>query len=104
MTVTPIAVECSRIEGAEGLDPFHVFWVNIEPGVGYVTIICYGAAWTAYFGGMMGQTIQQFFLGVGADYLLAKLGIGPHLKSGKKYDSYLAKIIKAVQDSLKVPQ
>lgn len=97
MTITPIAVEAQRIEGADGLDPIHVFWVNVEPGNGYVTIICYGAAWTAYFGGMSGKTIQEFFSEVGVDYLVAKLGTGR-----KKYDVYLAKITKAVQDSLKV--
>ncbi len=101
MTVTPIAAECSRIEGAQGLDPIHVFWVNVELGKGYVTIICYGTAWTAYFGAMSGKTIQEFFSNVGVDYLLPKLGIGPHLKTRKTDDAYLAKIIKAVQDSLR---
>lgn len=102
MQTFPVAVDAVRIVGAEGLDPIHVFWVNVEPGKGYVTIICYGAAWSTYFGGMSGKTIQQFFSEVEVDYLLPKLGIGTHLKSGKKYDAYLAKIIKAVRDSLKV--
>ena len=82
---TPVAVDAVRIVGANGLDPIHVFWVNIEPGCGYVTAICYGAAWTAYFGAMGNSTIQQFFSEADVDYLVIKMGNTPQLKQGKKY-------------------
>lgn len=103
MKVMPVTVEAVKIVGAPALDPIHVFWIDVQPGEGYVTIICYGAAWTAYFGGMNGLTIREFFVEAGGHYLLTKLGIGPHLKSTKKDDAYLARIIEAVKASLMVP-
>jgi hypothetical protein len=97
---TPVAVEAVRIAGADGLDPIHVFWHNVEPGKGYATVICYGCAWTTYFGAMSGRTIQQFFAEADADYLVVKMG-APHLKQGKRHDAYLGRIVKAIQESLR---
>lgn len=87
-----------EITDVPGLDTIHVFWQNVEPGKGYVTIICYGSAWTAYFGGMSGKTIQQFFASVDVSYLVNKMGITSTFKAGR--DAYLGKIIKAVQEAL----
>lgn len=101
MTSAPVAVDAIRIDEAKELDPIHVFWVNVEPGQGYATIICYGAAWTVYFGGMSGKTIQQFFLDVDVDYLVNKLNNPQHLKQGKKQDAYLGRIVEAIQLSLR---
>lgn len=100
METVSVATEAIQISGASALDTIHVFWVNVEPGQGYVTIICYGCAWTAYFGGMMGATIQGFFLSADVEYLVSKMGNNPTLKQGKKYDAYLRRIIEAVKASL----
>ena len=102
MTITTIATEAVMITDVNGLDPIHVFWVDGEPGRGYVTIICFGAAWTAYFGAMGGNTIRQFFARADTDYLVGKMGVGPHLKQSKRNDAYLAKIIDAVKAYLAV--
>ena len=96
----PVPVEAVRIDATDGIDPIIVFWVNVEPGKGYVTVICYGSAWTAYFGSMGGLTIQQFFSEVDVDYLVTKMGNTPQLKRGKRHDSYLARIVKVIQASL----
>ncbi len=93
--------ECWLIEGAKALDPIHVFWMDSDPpGRGYVTIICYGQSWTAYFGGMSGKTIREFFASCDTGYLLSKLGIGPHLKSTRRDQEYLRLIVEAVRESL----
>jgi hypothetical protein len=97
MIITTVATEAVRITDVAGLDSIHVFWVDVEPGKGYVTIICYGAAWTAYFGAMGGKTIRQFFAMADTDYTVSKMGIGPHLKQTKRDDAYLSKIIDAVK-------
>ena len=97
MRIIPVEVSAEEISGADGLDAIHVFWVDDVRGRGYVTIICYGAAWTAYFGAMGDRTIRQFFAEVDVDYLVNKMGIGPHLKQTKRDNAYLAKIIKAVK-------
>ncbi len=57
MTTTPITCEAIEITDAPGLDPIQVCWRNLKLGSGYCTIICYGQAWTIYFGGMGDRTI-----------------------------------------------
>lgn len=90
--------EVWSIEPASALDRIHVFWMDVAPGAGYVTIICYGQAWTTYFGSMGKATsIKEFFAGCGTDYMLTKLGIGAHLKSTSRDNKYLGRIIDAVR-------
>jgi hypothetical protein len=87
--------------GSHALDPIHVFWLNDSPGRGYVTIICYGSAWTAYFGAMGGNTIQEFFASVDVAYMVNALSRSRTLKTGKNYVAYLSRVVKAVQDKLR---
>lgn len=89
------------ITGAKGLDPIQVFWVDERPGVGSVTITCYGSAWTAWFGAMSDQTIREFFAKADAGYLFTNLGITRYLTKAKHHEVYLSKIIEAVKESLK---
>jgi acyl-coenzyme A synthetase/AMP-(fatty) acid ligase len=95
-----VAVEGIKITGVSELDTIHVFWMDVSPGAGYATIICYGAAWTVYFGAMSGRTIRQFFADVETSYLVTKMD-SPHLKGRKKDKAYLAKIVEAVKESLR---
>lgn len=96
MEVTPVQVDAVKITNAPGLDQIHAFWMDVGPGQGYVTIICYGKSWTAYFGGMRdGQNIRQFFDRADTEYLVCKMGYGP-----KRDIQYLTKIINAVKESL----
>lgn len=92
--------ECWFIPASDGLDAIHVFFIDRESGVGYVTIICYGQAWTAFFGAMSGKTIAEFVVSCDVGYLVTKMGIGPHLKTTKRDNIYIGRIIKAVQNSL----
>ena len=96
MKLEAVTTTAICISGAGSLDPIHVFWVNVEPGKGYITAICYGSAWTAYFGAMNGQTIQQFVAEVDADYLTTKMGYAPTLKHGKQQMAYLRHIVDAI--------
>jgi hypothetical protein len=100
MIVTRHLIDCDYISAIKGVDPIHVFWQNVGEGQGYATIICYGSAWTVYFGAMGGRTIQRFFLDADVDYLVTKLH-APTLKDGKKYDAYLTRIVAAIKESLK---
>ena len=80
-----------------GLDAIHVFWMGgYSLGQGYVTTICYGAAWTAYFGSMGGLTIRQFVEQADVDYLVTKL------KATKRDLAYLRKIVVAVQSAIRL--
>jgi hypothetical protein len=86
---------------AQALDAIQVFWTNYAPFQGSVTITCFGCAWTAYFGGMMSETIQQFFAQADTPYLISKLGRSQLLKARKKDDVYLARIISAIKEALR---
>lgn len=101
MIVTRQPCECWRIANEPGLDTIHVFWMDVSPGAGYITIICYGQAWTAYFSAMNVKTIKEFFAGCDADYMVTKMGITPALKQGKREHAYLGRIIGAVRAALR---
>lgn len=91
---------CQRID-TPGLDPIHVFWLDVAPSAGYVTIICFGQAWTAYFGAMNGKAIREFFADCDVNYMVTKMGITPALKQGKREHAYLGRIIGAVRVALR---
>lgn len=103
-SVKALHCECWEIPASGPLDTIHVFWLDVAEWAGHVTIICWGQAWTAYFGGMGGQTIKEFFGTCDVGYLVSKMGITPALKQSKKNDAYLARIIGAVKASLVVRQ
>ena len=107
-----IAVEAYQITDVPpSLDDISVFWQDIGPSRGSVTIICYGAAWTCYFGGMGNRTIREFFKEADTSYLISllalqrlassvsKLGITPQLKARKTDHAYLGRIIDAIKAS-----
>lgn len=96
-------VDVLDIPMGNGLDPITVFWRNWEAGRGDVTITCYGMAWTAYFGGMSGDTIQQFFKRAGVDYLVTKLMDARHHKTARFHTSYLTNIVSAIKAMLMDP-
>jgi hypothetical protein len=95
------AVAVTTIPEGAGLDTINVYWHDIGPGKGYVTIICWGCAWTAYFGGMGGHNIQSFFASADVPYLINKLGYTQWLKASKKHDAYLGRLVFAIQESLR---
>jgi len=51
------------------LDLITVFLEDFEPGKGKITIVCFGKAWTAYWGGMSGETVAEFFCSCDTSYL-----------------------------------
>ncbi|MFT6549977.1 MAG: hypothetical protein ACJA1I_000003 [Zhongshania marina] len=57
----------------ERLDPVTVYVTNYEPGRGKIVIECYGEAWTAFWGGMSGQSIQKFITDSHNDYVINKM-------------------------------
>lgn len=95
-----VNVEAVEIPAAGSLDAIRVYWRDVGPGQGHVTIACWGCAWTCYFGGMNGRTIRQFFAEADTHYLITKLGITPHLKQRKTDHEYLGRIIDAIHAAL----
>lgn len=93
------------ITDAPALDPIRVYLENYEPGQGRITISCYGRAWTSAWFSMSGKTIEQFFESCGADYLIGNLTNQLHqglARNRKSDESYLLRIICAVQEGLRM--
>lgn len=84
----------------ERLDEIRVYFENTEPGKGYITVICWGNAWTTYFGSMGKSSLQEFVARVDTCYLVNRMGITPHLKQRKVDHSYLASVIEAIKAKL----
>ncbi len=86
-----IPVECFKIIDAPGLDPIVVFLETIGESSGRITVVCFGRAWSAYFGAMgKGYTIRRFLSLTDADYVAGKM----ELQNDKKHDKvYLKRII-----------
>ena len=61
----------------EDLDPVDVMFEDHSPGRGWVTIRCFGEAWSNFWPAVGDQTIKQFFLSAGDDYLANKLSTVP---------------------------
>jgi len=55
------------------LDPITVFLEDFELSKGKITITCFGKAWTAYWGGMSGKTVAEFFCSCDVHYLAGNL-------------------------------
>ena len=104
MSPSKNGVSAIEIVGAKGLDPIIVYFFDVSPRIGHVTITCYGSAWTSYFGAMGSRTISQFVHDADVDYLVNKLTGGPILKGRKKDIQYLEKIVRAVKAVLLVDE
>lgn len=73
MKTTKTSTETYLITEAPALDPISVYVTNHKPGQGKITIDCYGQAWTAYWGGMSGDTLQKFFVSANNAYIAGKM-------------------------------
>ena len=55
------------------LDPITVFLEDYSHGAGQITIVCYGKAWTSYWGAMGDNTIDEFFCCCDEHYIAKNL-------------------------------
>ncbi len=96
-----MSVELLEVPSRDGLDSIRVYWHNIAPGKGYVTITCYGDSWNTYFNAMSGDTIQEFFQRVGTDYMVNALIHRKWFKKDKNHEKYLTRIVDAIKAEMK---
>jgi len=83
---------------SNGLDAITVFFQDIEPGKGRIVVECFGEAWSAYFNAMGAEnTIREFVMGAGGDYLTNKLS---RPFQTKRTDKYLRRLVDALKASL----
>ena len=77
MRVTKSLVEKLRIEDAAPyLSTINVFFEDYEKWRGKVTIECDGDAWSYSWGATARDTIKEFFVEAGTDYLVCKFVTG----------------------------
>jgi len=93
--------EVMEVERTATTDQVVVYWRDFEPGKGELTITCWGSAWTSYFGGMAGESIQTFFQRADTSYLANKLGSSEVLKKGRKEERYLTRVIEVIKGHLR---
>ena len=65
-----------REPGFGTLDPIQVILKNYRPGVGEITVKCFGECWTAAWGAMGGESVEAFFVSCDDGYLINRLGSG----------------------------
>jgi len=73
MDIENINITKLRLTNIERLDPIDVYPENFGKGQGQITITCYGKAWTAYWGGMGDQDINEFFCSCDEHYIAKNL-------------------------------
>lgn len=69
MNIQESQIKKIRLTELDALDPVTVFIEDHEPGKGEITFKCYGQSWSAYWGGMSGMTVMEFFLSCDDHYL-----------------------------------
>lgn len=62
--------ETYNLTELDGLDPVTAYVTNYEAGKGKIVVTCFNKAWSAYWGGMSGMSLQNFFLSCDNDYIL----------------------------------
>lgn len=97
MTVTVLHVSPAK---EYRLDPIRAYFDDIGPGYGQLTLVCYGKAWSAYFGGTGADSVQDFVMKVSKDYLVSKLYNEQFSRTTKKEIEYLGRVVQAVQNEL----
>lgn len=89
-------------DGCGKLDPIDIIIENHRPGVGEITIKCFGRSWTARWGAMSGMTVEEFVLDSDVWYLAKNfcpmLEAERRVESPDWHDCLLAEIIRMRQD------
>jgi hypothetical protein len=87
------------------LDPVTVFIEDFEPGRGQLTLVCWGRAWSHFWGAMgNGSAVAEFVTSASTGYIVDKLMLPPGvlLKSAEKREErWLTQIVEALKHEIK---
>lgn len=73
MNIQKSTVTKTYLTDLDRLDPVTVYTEDFSEGCGQITILCYGQAWTSYWGGMGDNKIISFFCGCDEHYIAKNL-------------------------------
>lgn len=86
------------------LDPVTAFLEDFAPGQGQLTLVCWGRAWSHYWGAMGDGDLRWFILGCSTGYLVEKLMLPYDVmlkRSEKREEKRLSQIVEALKVQLK---
>lgn len=108
MTLTVVEIPRQQYDANKGmdeLDPVTAFMQDFEPGRGELTLVCWGRAWTHFWGAMGdGSTLRDFLLSASTGYLVGKLMLPSDVmlkRSEKREERWLTQIVEALKRQLR---
>lgn len=91
--------------GLGDLDAVTAFLQDFEPGRGQLTLVCWGRAWTHYWGSMgNGSSLAEFVLKASPGYVVGKLMLTRDVllaRAERREERWLAQIVDALKDELR---
>lgn len=108
MSLVRINVPGRRYDAASGkddLDPVTAFLEDFGHGRGQLTVVCWGRAWTHYWGHMgEGWDVRQFVLKASLCYIVGKLMLPYDVmlkRAEPREEKWLTQIIDALKEELR---
>jgi len=101
MRIEPINVEAFTVHDAHAVDPVTVILRDHGGGVGRLIIECYCESWAGYWGAMGDRSLIKFLIDCDADYIANRIYPGGLSRGTRRYE-YLLRIVRAMQDALKL--
>ena len=102
-----LQVPARRYDAAAGLndlDPVTVFFEDFGNARGQMTVVCWGRAWTHYWGNMGDKTVREFVLKASIGYLVGKLMLPYDVmlkRAEPREEKWLTQIVEAIKDQLR---
>lgn len=104
MALTVINIPRQRHDEAAGkleLDPVTAFLEDFEPGRGQLTLVCWGRAWTHFWGAMgNGATVAKFCARASTGYIVNKLMLPSDVllkRAERSEERWLTQIVEALK-------
>jgi hypothetical protein len=91
--------------GLDELDPVTAFLEDFEPGRGQLTLVCWGRAWTYFWGAMgNGATLSNFLGHASTGYIVGKLMLPRDVmlkRAEHREERWLSQIVEALKLELR---
>jgi hypothetical protein len=107
MSLQLIEIPRQRYDAEKGLmelDPVSAFIQDFEPGRGQLTLVCWGRAWSHFWGAMgNGSSLRDFLLKADTGYIVMKLMLPGDVmlkRAEKREERWLTQIVEALKREL----
>jgi hypothetical protein len=107
MSLRVLYIPGQRYDAAKGhldLDPVTAFLEDFEPGRGQLTLVCWGRAWTHFWGAMGNDlTVAEFVGKASTGYIVGKLMLPCDVllkRAERREEKWLTQIVEALKIEL----